>query len=36
VVHGYGQLDAKKVWSAIVDDLPVLLEKCKIIIGENK
>jgi uncharacterized protein with HEPN domain len=36
VVHGYGQLDAKKVWSAVVDDLPVLLEKCKIIIGENK
>jgi uncharacterized protein with HEPN domain len=37
VVHGYGQLDAKKVWSAATDDLPVLLEKCKIIIdNENK
>jgi len=31
VVHGYGQLDTETVWSTLIDDLPELYRKCKII-----
>jgi uncharacterized protein with HEPN domain len=31
VVHGYGQLDMETVWSTMMDDLPELYQKCKVI-----
>ena len=31
VVHGYGQLDTETVWATLIDDIPELYEKCKII-----
>jgi len=31
VVHGYGQLDTETVWATLNDDLPELLNKCKLI-----
>ena len=31
VVHGYGQLDTETVWATIIDDIPELYRKLKLI-----
>jgi len=31
VVHGYGQLDTDTVWATLIDDIPELYQKCKLI-----
>jgi uncharacterized protein with HEPN domain len=33
VVHGYGQLDTEAIWSTLIDDLPELYRKCKVIVS---
>jgi len=35
VVHGYGQLDIETVWTTMIEDIPELYQKCKLIITES-
>jgi uncharacterized protein with HEPN domain len=32
VVHGYGSLDTETIWATVIEDIPVLYQKCKAII----
>jgi uncharacterized protein with HEPN domain len=33
VVHGYGQLDMDTVWATVINDIPDLYQKCKLIVA---
>jgi uncharacterized protein with HEPN domain len=33
VVHGYGSLVKERIWATINEDIPMLIEKCKGIVG---
>ena len=34
LVHGYSVLSSKRVWDALVNDVPVLLQSIETILGE--